>query len=68
MTMRRLLIAVLFAVSFLSAGLAQTAKITKVASVEASAPLAMTVGGRVLVENDPANQPFGAKKYTYQWP
>jgi len=68
MTMRRLLIAVLFAVSFLSAGLAQTAKITKVASVEASAPLAMTVGGRVLIENAPADQAFGAKKYTYQWP
>ena len=68
MTMRKFLIAALFATSFLSAGLAQTAKITKVAGVEASAPLAMTVGGRVLVENDPGNQAFGAKKYTYQWP
>ena len=66
--MTKVLIAAVFGASFLSAGLAQSAKIIKVASVEASAPLAMTVGGRVLVEKDPAHPAFGAKKYIYQWP
>ena len=66
--MTKVLIAAVLGASFLSAGLAQSAKIIKVARVEASAPLAMTVGGRVLVEEDPAHQAFGAKKYIYQWP
>ena len=66
--MTKVLIAAVFGASFLSAGLAQSAKIIKVASVEASAPLAMTVGGRVLVEKDAVHQAFGAKKYIYQWP
>ena len=58
----------LFGASFLSAAFAQTAKVTKTDAPEASAPLAMTVGGRVLVEKDPTAQSFGAQKYTYQWP
>ncbi len=62
------LIVAAFCVSCLSAGVTQTAKITKVAGVEGSTPLAMTVGGRVLIEIDPANQAFGGKKYVYQWP
>lgn len=67
--MSKVLIAAALAASFASAGLAQTAKVTKVARVvEASAPLAVTVGGRVLVENDPTDHTFGAEKYTYQWP
>ena len=67
-TVRDALIAAVFCFSWLSAGVAQTAKVTKVAGVEGPAPLAMSVGGRVLVEKDPANQAFGGAKYTYQWP
>jgi lysophospholipase L1-like esterase len=68
LAMHKALIAVLFCASSLSAGLAQTAKITKVDSAQATVPLNMNVGGRVLVQPDPANQAFGAKNYTYQWP
>jgi len=67
-TISKALIAAVFGASFLSAGLAQTTKITKIAGVEALAPLAMTVGGRVFVEKDPTDEVFGAKKYIYQWP
>jgi lysophospholipase L1-like esterase len=66
--MRKALIATTFTASFLSAAFPQASTITRVPAVETSAPLAMTVGGRVLVQPDPADQAFGAKKYVYQWP
>jgi lysophospholipase L1-like esterase len=68
LTTSRALMVAAFCFSCLSAGVAQTATVTKVEAIEGTAPLAMSVGGRVLVEKDTANQAFGGEKYTYQWP